>query len=37
MFLVHGEEESLTAYKKILEENRFSNIVIAEKAVEYEI
>jgi len=37
IFLVHGEEQVLTDYKKTLEENLFSNIVIAEKAVEYEI
>ena len=37
MFLVHGEEQVINDYKKILEENRFSNIVIAEKAVQYEI
>ena len=37
MFLVHGEEQVITDYKKILEENRFSNIVIADKAVEYEL
>ncbi len=37
MFLVHGEEHVMEDYKKILEENRFSNIQIGEKGVEYEL
>jgi len=37
MFLVHGEEQVIVDYKKILEENRFENIQIADKAVEYEL
>ncbi len=37
MFLVHGEEEVMEDYKKILTENLFSNIQIAEKGVEYDL
>jgi len=37
MFLIHGEEQVIVDYKKILEENRFENIQIAEKAIDYEI
>ena len=37
MFLVHGEQEVVQDYKKILEENRFENIVIPEKGHVYEI
>ncbi len=37
MFLVHGEEHVMEDYKQILEENRFSNIQIGEKGVEYEL
>ncbi|MCK9612116.1 MAG: MBL fold metallo-hydrolase [Bacteroidales bacterium] len=35
MFLVHGEEQVIMDYKRILEENRFSNIFIPEKENEY--
>jgi len=37
IFLVHGDEQVIQDYKKILEENRFENIQIAEKGIEYEI
>ncbi|HNW69503.1 MAG TPA: MBL fold metallo-hydrolase [Bacteroidales bacterium] len=37
MFLIHGEEQVIVDYKKILKENRFENIQIAEKAIDYEI
>lgn len=37
MFLIHGEEQVIVEYKKILEENRFENIQIPEKAIDYEI
>lgn len=37
MFLVHGEEEVINDYKKILEENRFDNITIPSVGVEYEL
>jgi metallo-beta-lactamase family protein len=37
MFLVHGEEQVIIDYKRILEENRFENIVIPSVAEEFEI
>ncbi|HNW53899.1 MAG TPA: MBL fold metallo-hydrolase [Bacteroidales bacterium] len=37
MILVHGEEQVMNDYKKILEENRFRNIQLAEKGIEYEL
>lgn len=37
IFLVHGEEDVMSDYKKILEDNRFQNIVIPEVAQEFEI
>jgi len=37
MFLVHGEEQVIVEYKKILEENRFENIQIPDKAINYDI
>jgi len=37
MFLIHGEEQVIVDYKKILEENRFENIQIPDKAIDYEI
>lgn len=37
IFLVHGEEDVMLDYKKILEDNRFENIVIPEVAQEFEL
>lgn len=37
MFLVHGDEETIVDYKKILEDNRFRNIVIPDRGIEYEL
>ncbi|MEI6124325.1 MAG: MBL fold metallo-hydrolase [Bacteroidota bacterium] len=37
MFLVHGEEDVMIDYRKILNDNLFDNIQIAEKGKEYDL